>query len=259
MTRILSERWENIIRLVEERDGASVSQIGAALGVSDATVRRDLNRLVQRGLLLRTHGGATPSQHVPVGPPIAESRKRNPAAKELIGREAAKLIHDGDTIFLDGGSTTHQVACHLSATGISVVTNSFDAVQPLLGKEDTSVVFLGGELDRISGATQGATTQAQVMGISAEKAILGADALSPETGLCSPLSLTAQTKSAMVGCARELIVVADHSKLGRSALYRVAPASALSILVTDAQADVESVKRFREAGVEVIIAADIEG
>jgi DeoR/GlpR family transcriptional regulator of sugar metabolism len=259
MTRILSERLENIIHLVEERDGATVSQIGTALSVSDATVRRDLNRLAQRGLLLRCHGGATPLQHVPVGPPIAESRTRNPAAKESIGREAAKLIHDGDTIFLDGGSTTHQVACHLSAKGVSVVTNSFDAIQPLLAKEDASVVFLGGELDRVSGATQGATTQGQAMGISVEKAILGADAVSPETGLCSPLSLTAQTKSAMAACARELIVVADHSKLGRSALYRVAPVSALSILVTDTQADAEVVREFAEAGVEVIIAANVEG
>jgi DeoR family fructose operon transcriptional repressor len=243
--------------MVDTRGGASVEEIGRTLGISVATVRRDLARIEARGLVERTRGGATPSQNVALGPTIAESRRVNPAEKEAIGREAARLVNDGDTLMLDGGFTTFQVARHIASKNVSVVTKSFDVVQALLSKDDVSVVMVGGEFDRVSGTAVGSMTNKSLAGFSVAKAILGADAVSVEAGLCSPTPLTADTKKSMNDCAHQLIVVADHSKLGKFALYQVAALGAIDTLVTDDKADVGLLEAFREAGVEVIVASDI--
>lgn len=252
---ILPDRWEQIIRLIESQGGATVEQIGQALGISDATVRRDLARIEQRGLITRTRGGASPLQHVPVGPTISESRHINPELKEMIGRAAARLIHEDDTVILDGGFTTCQVARHLTASGVSVVTNSIDVIQALLPRSDTKIILIGGEVSRSSGTAVGPQADLQLAQLQAGKAILGADALSLEAGLCSPDPQTAQTKRAMAGCARELIVVADHTKLGKYATYKATPLESIDTLVTDDQADPEMIEALKRAGIEIIIAS----
>ena len=257
-TAILPERWEKIIHLLEAHGGATVEQIGQALGISDATVRRDLARIEQRGLIVRTRGGATALQHVRVGMTISESRHINPKEKERIGREAAKLIQDGETVILDGGFTTYHVARHLSAQEVSVITNSIDVVQALFPKNGTRIILVGGEVSRTTGTTVGPQTDIQLSQLQASKAILGADALSLEAGLCSPYSQTAQTKRTMVSCARELIVVADHTKLGKYATYKASPLESVSRLVTDSEADPDVLEAFGREGIEIIV-ADMNG
>ena len=154
-----------------------------------------------------------PLEHLPIGPTLAESLAMNLPEKECIGREAAKLIEDGDTIILDGGVTTCQVARFLSAQNVSVITNSIDVIQALIPKPGVRIIIVGGELNRSTGTSVGPQADVQLGQLRAAKAILGANALSVEAGLCSPEPLTAQTKRTMAACARELIVVADHTKL----------------------------------------------
>ena len=253
-TIVIPERWERIIDLVEEQGGASIEQIAQALGVSEATARRDLARIRERGLIERTRGGAAPAPRPRIGRTLAESRSINPSEKEAIGRVAAGMIEPGDTLMVDGGFTTYQVARHISAPDVTVVTNSFDVAQALAGRPDVTLIIIGGELNPVSGTTVGPLTERQITELAADKAVLGADAVSPEDGLTSPKSFTAQTKRAMIERSRRLIVVADYSKLGRSTLYRVAPAEAISTLITDDKADPAIVETFRAAGVEVIVA-----
>jgi DeoR/GlpR family transcriptional regulator of sugar metabolism len=192
--------------------------------------------------------------HISVGPTLAESRRICPREKELIGREAAMLVSDGDALVIDGGYTTYQVAINLKARNLSVVTNSLDVVRALLPRDDVSLILIGGEISRTSGTMVGPISENQLHHFNAAKAILGADAVDPEHGLCSPLHSTAQTKQAMIRSARELIVVADALKLGRSALYRVAPLEAVSTLVTDDRADPDILEAFRACGTEVVVA-----
>lgn len=255
---MIPERWEQIIQMIEKQGGATVEEIGRALGISDATVRRDLVRIEGRGLITRTRGGASPLQHIRVGTTIAESRHINPEIKERIGLTAARLISDGDTVIFDGGFTTCQVARHLTASNVSVVTNSIDVVEALLHKTGVRIILIGGEVSRTSGTAVGPQTEMQLAQIQATKAILGADALSLEAGLCSPDPQTAQTKRTMTGCARELIVVADHTKLGKYATYKATPMEEINTLVTDSEAPAELIEAFKQAGIRVIISSENE-
>lgn len=255
MSRVfVPERWQRIIDLVERQGQAKVEEIAQAMSISAATVRRDLQRIEQHGLLNRTRGGAVPAPQAPMAMTLAESRSINPSEKEAIGQTAAMLIRDGDTVLMDGGFTTLQVARHISAEHITVVTSSFDVAQILARRDDVRLVLLGGDMDSATGTTVGPLTEGNIRQFYADKAILGADAISLEAGLTSPNSRTAQNKTAMVSCAREVIVVADHSKLGRSALYRVADASVVATLVTDSKADPALIDGFRKLGVVVTVA-----
>ena len=198
---------------------------------------------------------AAPGRHARTGPTLSESRRTNAAEKELIGRAAAGLVTPDDLLMVDGGFTTYQVARHIEAKGVTVITNSFDVVQALMARNDVTLIMIGGEVSVVTGTTVGPATEAYLTQLNANKAILGADAVSPEEGLSSPVSSTAQTKKAMIACSRELVVVADHTKLGEFSLYRVAPVSAISTLVTDDKADEKVLDGFRNAGVEVIVAS----
>lgn len=251
---LLPERWTRIIDLVDQRGGVTVDEIAQELAVSPATARRDLARIHERGLIRRTHGGAARSASVRIGRTLAESRRTNPAEKERIGRAAAALVKPGETLMIDGGFTTYQVAAHVAASPLTVVTNSFDVAQALFGREGTTLVFLGGTLNLISGTTVGPLAQEQTLQLWADRAILGADAVSPVHGLSSPNAETSQTKKAMVQRAGKLMVVADHSKLGGRAVYHVAPAQSIATLVTDDQAEPGVLEAFRAAGVEVVVA-----
>lgn len=255
-TVMIPDRWEKIIALVDQHGSATVEQIASALDVSISTVRRDLSRIHSHGLIERTRGGAEPSTQIRVGPTLAESRKINPKEKEKIGRVAADLIEDGDTIMIDGGYTTYQVALNITAKDVTVITNSLDVAQVLAPRDDIHLVMLGGELSTDIGTTVGPATEQQISAFIASKAILGADAISPEDGISSPTSLTAQTKMAMIRCSREVIVVADYGKLGKSAMYRVAPAEKVTTIVTDDKAGPATLDMFRASGVEVIVASD---
>jgi DeoR/GlpR family transcriptional regulator of sugar metabolism len=251
---LLPDRWSQIIDLVDRRGGASVDEISKALEISPATTRRDLARIQARGLLRRTRGGAEPSSHLRIGRTIAESRRTNPLEKERIGRAAAALVHPGETLMIDGGFTTYQVARHLPPGPLNVVTNSFDVAQVLAARHDVTLTLIGGTLNAMTGTTIGPTTETQIQHLGADKVILGTDALSPAEGISSPHPDTAQTKRAMVQRSRRVIVVADFSKLGPLALYRVAPIQSVSTLVTDDKADPAMTQSFRAAEVEVIIA-----
>ncbi|MCX8052883.1 MAG: DeoR/GlpR family DNA-binding transcription regulator [Armatimonadetes bacterium] len=251
---IIPERWERIVDLVESMGQASVDDIARALDVSAPTVRRDLARLQQRGLISRFHGGARPSARALPGFTITQSRRVNPKEKEAIGRAAAALVQLGSCVVIDGGFTAYQVARHIEVPDVKVITNSLDVAQVLATRRDVTLVMLGGEVLVESGTTVGPTAVAQLAELVADVAFLGANAISIEEGLCADMQLTAETKKAMIRTVREVVVVADHSKLGRSALHRVAPTQALNVLVTDDKADPSVLDSFRAAGVRVIVA-----
>lgn len=252
---IVPERWERILDIIDTQGLATVEQIAEATNVSASTVRRDLAGINERGLIRRTRGGAMPQSHIRTGATLAESRKSNPSEKEIIGRAAAALVHDDDTLLFDGGFTTYQVARQLQAKQLTIISNSLDVIQVMAGREGVTLIVIGGELSVVTGTNLGPKTAEEIGQFWADKAILGADAVSPTNGLSSPNLLTAQTKKAMIEASRELIIVADHTKLGRFSPYRVADCGSIRTLVTDDKADPEILQAFRNLGVEVLVAA----
>jgi DeoR/GlpR family transcriptional regulator of sugar metabolism len=143
----------------------------------------------------------------------------------------------------------------MRASNLTAITNSLDVVQALAFRNDVRMVVIGGELSITSGTNVGPLAESQIEYFRAHRAVMGARAVSPREGLTSTNVLTAQTKRAMARCARELIVVADSTKLGKFAPYEVAPCEMISTLVTDCYADPGILEEFREMGVEVVVAS----
>jgi DeoR/GlpR family transcriptional regulator of sugar metabolism len=254
-TTLIPDRWQRIIDIVALGQGAAVSQLAAEIGASEATIRRDLRRIGNLGLIQRTRGGAEPVSDVALMRNYDSSLESRSADKLAIGRCAAVLLVPGETIMMDGGATTLQVARHLPQGAFTVVTTSLDIANVLSRRADVRLVLVGGDVNTLIGTTTGPTAQEQILQMGANKAVLGADAISPENGISSPSSLTAGNKRAMVLRSREVIVVADSSKIGRFALYHVPHVEKIKVLVTDARAPSEIVQQFRSAGITVIIAA----
>lgn len=253
---IIPKRWNRILEVVDAQGETSVEDLAGLMRKSPATIRRDLNRLAEEGLVQRTHGGVRPVRRIFVGRTLAESRCSHPREKEAIGRAAAQLVQPGEALFIDGGYTTFQVARHLGGKALTVATNSLDVAQALAPHDEVTIILLGGEVNRAAGAAFGVDAVRRVEELIVDRAILGADALSAEEGLSTPLSAVSELKAAMVCRARRVTIVADHSKLGRYALYRAAPVEAVSTIVTDSQADPALLKTFRQRGIEIVVAPD---
>jgi len=248
-----SERRLEIIRLLEERKAVKVSDLSQMFNVSEATIRRDLGKLAQQGLLRKTYGGAI----------IREGRSWEPLeagpdpfleAKRRIGRAAAELVKDGDTISLQAGSTTLQVArCLTDRNNLTVLTNDIDIAHELSKSPGIRVNLSGGILREGTRILVGPLAEQTISQFHVDKAILGVSAISLTEGLTNVDLLDAYIKIAMMKGADEVIVVADHSKLGKVHFAKVAPITAIDKLVMDDGISPEEIEAFEAQGVEVII------
>lgn len=208
--------------------------LSKALGVSPATVRRDLTELEKRGLIRRTHGGALPLSGTSFEPTVGQKSTEQVEEKRRIGKVAASLVRDGETIILDAGTTTLEIARALSGRrDLTVVTNSLSIAAELANLEGVHVILTGGDLRKNTMALVGPAAEGFLRTITADRVFLGINGISPERGLTTPNLLEAATKRAMVRAASEVVVVADHSKLGRVTFAHVADLHHIDRLVCD--------------------------
>ena len=221
-----------------QRVGAvRVSELTRALGVSDMTVRRDLEVLARQGLLAKVHGGAT----APAGGPSADEpgfevkSVRHPVAKQSIAIAVAQLVKPGSAIGLTGGTTTWTVAHHLADVAhLTVVTNSIRVADVLdqQRRADRIVVLTGG-VRTPSDALVGPVAVSTIRSLHVDIVIMGVHGVDPEAGLTTPNLTEAETNRAFCEATRRLVVVADHSKWGLVGLSQIAPLAAVDVLVTD--------------------------
>jgi DeoR family transcriptional regulator, aga operon transcriptional repressor len=246
--------------IVEEvlREGeVSVEALAARLGVSLATVRRDLAALERQGLVRRTHGGATavnPVAYDAFRPDstFREQEGRHAEEKRRIGLAAAELVRDGEAIGLTPGTTTTQVARSLRhRRGITVVTSTVNVAMELCDREDLTVYVTGGYLRGGWFSLVGAPAAAAVREVFLDRVFLGVNAIHAGRGLTCLHPEEAAINRALVGQARQRVVVADRSKLGRVARCLICPASEVHVLITDRDASEEDVRPFLERGIEV--------
>jgi DeoR/GlpR family transcriptional regulator of sugar metabolism len=251
---MLTEERRAVLLTRLQRDGKIVAaEVGPALGVSIDTIRRDLQELANAGLARRVHGGALPPTSGAL--PYAARQAHAPLAKAAIARATAKLLHDGQVVLLDGGTTTLEVARHLAPDlQATVVTNSPEIASALADHATVEVALLGGILDKGSRVVVGAATIDALRSIRADVLVLGICSIHPEVGITVDELEESYVKRAMIANAAEVVAVASADKLGSAAQYVVAPVSELTHLVTDealATADLES---YRAQGVEVVVA-----
>jgi len=251
----MEERRHLILGLVVEEGRVKTEDLAERFGTSLVTIRSDLNALADSGAIVRTHGGALPP---PEGEevPIEVKQGLHQAEKLRIAIAAAALIADGDTVLLDSGSTTGELAkqvCKLPLQGINVITNALNVAVTLAHTPHVQLVMLGGMLRPDSFSLSGPQAELALNGLRADKLFLGVDSLDPEVGLMTPHLLEAQLNAQMIRVAREVIAVADSSKLLRRNLAVIAKVEEIDRLITDTSADPEIVAALRARGVEVTL------
>jgi len=252
-----AEREARVLRLLIDADGGvlRVSQLAEALGVSEMTIRRDLESLEQQGLVRRVHGGA---MHVSNSTILEKSfidrgREYN-REKAAIGRAAATLVHDGDVVILDAGTTTLQVARHLDARRLTVVTNALPVATELAGRDGVSAILLGGNLKGPELCTVGPITTDSLARMAADIVFLSCSGFALERGLTDPDLREAEVKRAMMRAARRIALVADSSKHAAVCFAQIAPLDVLDVLITDSGLPAEARRNIESHGVQVLIA-----
>lgn len=250
----VTERWALITSCLERTGRATVGELAERLGVSSATIRRDLRQMEAREMITRAHGGAVRGTKVGLDRSSQERQALFTAEKQTIGQRAAELIENGDTVMIDGGSTACQVVRHLGATGVTFITNDLEVAAELMKRPEVDVIVIGGMLRKGFGSLIGPIAVQELASLVADKAVIGIDGISAGHGISTPNPLVAEVKQLMLARAKESIILADHSKLGVETLCRVAALEDVDKIVTDAGATEEQVKTLVEAGVEVIVA-----
>ncbi len=244
-------RKRYILATLGQRGSLEVAATALHLRTTPITVRRDLARLAEQGLLVRTHGGAV----LPgvANNPVAFARKVavNPDQKAAICRLAAGQIVAGDTIFIDCGSTTFPLCALVRHLKIRVITNSLPVLFELVGSA-VQVVVAGGEVDAERQAVHGTVAVEQLTRYRVDKAFIGADGLSLRRGLSANSEQEAAVSLAVAAAARHVYVLCDASKLEQDKYFQFAPLALAGTLVTDAGAPAEVLARYREAGLQVL-------
>lgn len=230
-----------------------------AIGVSESTIRRDLETLDRDGTLKRTRGGAMMPPAVAARPAmgeVASSRPRKqPSQKRAIGRAAADLLGPSETVLLDGGSTTLEVARQLAGRPLQVVTNSLPVVNLLFGQPEVEVVMLGGLLYPKTGVALGALTDVALQQLRVQTLLLGCGGIREE-GLYNQNSLLVDAERRMLDAADRRILVADSTKFGQAELVRLCGLDRIDCLVTDDGVTDAWRARLEDAGITVVIAGN---
>lgn len=235
MPQTPAERRQAILDAVRTTGYVRAAELTSILHVDASTIRRDMDRLERAGLIRRMHGGALPADpEDTIDTPYEVRRSQHAAAKTAIGRAAAELVEDGQTVLIDNGSTTYEVAAALkNHRGLTVVTNDLMVAMCLRSHGSHQVHVTGGLLLETVFTLVGPVATQAVEGLHVDWAFLGAEGVDAEAGITNINVVEIPLKRAMIAAARRVAVVADSSKLGRRSLATVCPMSDVDIVLTD--------------------------
>lgn len=240
--------------IIRERGYVPLPELVDRMGVSESTVRRDLDYLHENGVLRRTHGGAVAASGA-IGLSAFEERSHQHAAeKRRIGARMAQIIEDGQTVLLDGGTTTLEVARNLVGRRVQVVTNSLPIAQLFANSRDVDLVLIGGFVYPKTGVALGVLAQLAMKNLHVHRTVISVSGLT-QRGLFNENLLLVETERQMMACAEETNIVADHTKFGRAALAFLADWSEVHRVVVDNAVTAEQLKLVGPS-VEVVVAAD---
>lgn len=243
-----------MLELLEQQGEVSVSKVSLSAGVSEMTIRRDLDALAEGGLLKRVHGGAISLVSRGYEPPFAARTERNHEVKRRIGEAAAGLIGDGETLILDVGTTVLETARALRGRhNLTILTASIRAMDLLASGEGIQLMSTGGLVRRGEMSLVGDLAERAFEDLRFDSFVMGVGGIDLHEGLTEFNSDDARVKKHALKSARRCIVVADHTKIGKVAFSRIAPLDRVDVLVTDQGADADVLEGFRSADVEVVM------
>lgn len=254
---LVEERRQKVLELVSERGFVALADLARALKISESTVRRDLDFLDQQGSLKRTHGGAMFRDDAEPLPALEERSSRELDEKRAIAQAAAALIRDGDSILLDGGTTTLEVAQLLVDRPLQIVTNSLPIATLFASSRETDLVLLGGSIYPRTGVALGPLTVRMMEEIHVHQAFMSVGGITAK-GLFNSNLLLVETERRMMRCADEVVVIADHTKIGRQALAFLCELSAIDTLIVDRGITPEQRALVSRADVRLVVAGETD-
>ncbi|MFF2775528.1 DeoR/GlpR family DNA-binding transcription regulator [Streptomyces sp. NPDC058052] len=262
------ERWNALLELLATEGRLEVEETAAALDVSSATIRRDLDELAEQQMLVRTRGGAL-AHGVSYELPLRYKSSRHASEKQRIAAAAVELVGDGDVVGFNGGTTTTEVARALAlragggrrdtsdATDVTapvftVVTNALNIAGELAVRPQVKLVVTGGVARPQTYELVGPLTAGVLNEVVLDVAVLGVDGLDPRLGVMTRQEDEASISRLFAERAQRVVVVADSSKMGRRAFARICGLDAVDVVVTDAAAPADAVTRLEDVGIKVI-------
>jgi DeoR family transcriptional regulator of aga operon len=246
-----AERFGRILELLAGDGSVAVGDLARDLGVSEATIRRDLRALDEQRLLARSHGGAV-AQGTLYELPVRYRTGRQSEEKRQIARAARERVPDGAVVALTGGTTTTEVARAISdREGLTIVTNALNIAAELAVRPNLKLIVTGGVARSASYELIGPLAESTLEQLNVDLAFVGVDGLDPHAGLTTHHEIEAAVNNALIARARQAIVVADSSKLGQIALARICPLAEVHELITDTGADRSLVAALEEGGLTV--------
>lgn len=248
------ERRTQILQIVRTMGRAKVNELTHLFNTSAVTIRNDLNELHQRGLVVRSHGGAMLSDGILREPPVLERLKEHSDEKQRIGSRAAALINDGETIILDSGTTTLEIARHLKKKqGLHVITNGVNIAVELLDARDVQTFIIGGTVRGESASISGRFSEEMFDQFSADKLFLSGAGCDLEFGVSGANLEETMVNRAMLRISREIILVADASKFSKRSMTRIAPFSEIDTVISDTGLAEETQAKLTALGCNLIL------
>lgn len=248
------ERRQKILALMQSEGRVIVGNLSKIFGVSQITIRKDLDSLQERGLVQRSHGGALPpTSSAMFDPSLQEKQKQHAPQKQRIAAAAAAMVTDGSCIMLDSGTTTAAVAHALRKfSGLTIITNSIN-IAAEFGSTSFEVILTGGSLRKNSFSLVGPIAEDVLKEMHADILFLGVDGFDLEIGLTTPNILEARVNRAMVASARKVVAVCDSTKFSHRSLSRIVPVTALHHVITDSGLPESMAEALRNLNIEVTL------
>lgn len=249
------ERRTQIMQIVRTAGRVKVNELASRFSTSAVTIRNDLNELHQRGMVLRSHGGAVLPDTILRESPVHERLNANSDEKRRIGARAAMLINDGETIILDSGTTTLEIARQIKRKqGLHVITNGVNIAAELLDARDVQTFIIGGTVRGESASVSGRFSEEMFDQFSADKLFLSGAGCDLEFGVSGANLEETMVNRAMMRIAREIILVADASKFSKRSMSRIVPFAEIDTVISDTKLSEEIQDKLRLLGCNLILA-----
>lgn len=254
--RYTVERRKEILNILNEKGKVFVHELSEQFDVSEVTIRNDLDLFESKKLLLRSRGGAMKYENsVGIDYQISDKDKIYYAEKIRIGKMAASLVKEGETIIIDSGTTTMEIAKNLDPNiTINVITNAFNIANQLINDQNINIIVPGGTLRKNSHSLVGPLAEKSLKHFYVDKVFIGVDGFDTTQGIFTPNIDEASLNQVMIDISKEVILVADSSKFKRRSLAFICPLSKINIVITDENISKEDLKKLQDANIKVIIA-----
>ncbi|MCH7725504.1 MAG: DeoR/GlpR transcriptional regulator [Planctomycetes bacterium] len=254
---LTQERRSRLLEMVRVRGFASLPDLAGELQVSESTVRRDLDHLEEAGTARRTHGGVFYTGPSPKLPHFDQRQASNWGKKQSIAARAAELIEEGDTVMLDGGSTTYELAQLLVGRTLQIVTNSLPVANLFSASHTADLIIVGGYVHTGTGVTLGTYANQMLGELNVRRAIISTAGIH-DKGYYNSNLLLVETERVMMQAADEVIIVADSTKFGHRSLAHLCALGDIKILVVDNEITEDWRSKIIAAGVELVVAGERE-